>query len=79
MDSGDNCTTDISNCLYIYNVKVKYWSTNKPNYIRLILKYNNRYTGFHYMEVTLLYVALWGSYEIEFTTHVNLLSNMNSW
>jgi hypothetical protein len=60
MGSGDNFTTDISEQLHITNVKVAYRSSNKVNYIRQMLKHNERSTGRDNMEGTLSYVALEG-------------------
>jgi len=58
--SGDNFTTDISEWLDIANVKEAYRSSDKVNYIRQMLKHNDQYTGNHYMEETLSYLALNG-------------------
>jgi len=60
MGSGDNCTTDISERLHIANVKEAYRSSNKVNYIRLMLKHNDWCTGLDNMEETLSYLALKG-------------------
>jgi hypothetical protein len=53
MGSGDNFTTNISGWLHIGNVNEAYRSTNKVNYIRQMLKHNDRSTGLDYMEETL--------------------------
>jgi len=72
--SGENFTTDISEQLHIGNVKEAYRSTNKGNYIRQMLKHNDRSTVLHYMEETLSYVALQGWYDIDLAKVFNLLS-----
>jgi hypothetical protein len=74
MGSGDNFTTDISERLHIGNVKEAYRSTNKVNYIRQMLKHNDRSTGLDYMEETLSYLALQGWYDIDSAKVFNLLS-----
>ena len=74
MGSGDNFTTDISEQLHITNVKEAYRSTNKVNYIRQMLKHNDRCTGLDYMEETLSYLALQGWYDIDSAKVFNLLS-----
>jgi hypothetical protein len=74
MGSGDNITTDISERVHIANVKEAYRSINKVNYIRQMLKHNDRCTGFDYMDETLLYLALQGWYDIDSATVFNLLS-----
>jgi hypothetical protein len=53
MCSGDNSTSNISDWLHIANVNEAYRSTNKVNYIRQMLKHNDRCTGLDYMEETL--------------------------
>jgi len=58
MGSGDNFTTNISERLHIGNVKAAYRSTNKVNYIRQMLKHNDRFTGLDYIKETLSYLAL---------------------
>ena len=45
MGSGDNFTTDTSERLHIANLKEVYRSSNTVNYIRQILKHNDRCTG----------------------------------
>jgi len=74
MGSGDNFTTDISQRLHIANVKEAYRSSNKVNYIRQMLKYNDRCTGLEYMEETLSYLALEGWYDVDSANVFNLLS-----
>jgi hypothetical protein len=74
MGSGDIFTTDISEWLYLANVKEAYRSTNKVNYIRQMLKHNDRCTGLDYMEETLSYLALEGGYDIDSANVFNLLS-----
>jgi len=65
MGSSVNFTTDISERLHIGKVKEAYRSTNKVNYIRQMIKHNDRSTGLDYMEETLSYLALQGWYEID--------------
>jgi hypothetical protein len=77
MGSGDNFTTDISERLHIASVKEAYRSTNKVNYIRQMLKHNDRCTGLDYMEETLSYIALQGWYDIDSAKVFNLLSATN--
>jgi len=74
MGSGDNFTTDISERLHIANVKEEFRSTNKVNYVRQMLKHNDRCTGLDYMEDTLSYLALEGWYDIDSAKDFNLLS-----
>ena len=74
MGSGENFTTNISERLYIGNVKEAYQSTNKVNYIQQMFKYNNQCTGLDYMEETLSYLALQGWYNIDSVKVFNLLS-----
>jgi len=79
MGSGDNFTTDISERLHISNVKKAYRSTNKVNYMQQMLKHNDRCTGLHYMEETLLYLALQGWYDSDSAKVFNLLSAADKW
>jgi hypothetical protein len=58
--SCDNFSTDICERLHIGNGKEAYRSTNKVNYIRQMLKHNDRSTGVDYTEETLSYLALQG-------------------
>jgi hypothetical protein len=74
MGFDDNVTTDISEWLYIASMKEAYSSSNKFNYIRQMLKYNDRCTGLDYMEETLSYLALQGWYDIDLANIFNLLS-----
>jgi len=60
MGSGDDFTTDMSERLHIANVNAADQSSNTVNYIRQILKPNDRCTGLDYMEATLSYLALEG-------------------
>jgi len=77
--SGDNFTTDISERLHIANVKETYQSTNKDNYIRQMLKHNDRCTSLDYMEETLSHLALQGWYDIESAKVSNPLSATDKW
>ena len=45
MCSGDNFTNDINEGLRIANVKEAYRSSNKVNYIRQMLKHDDRCSG----------------------------------
>jgi hypothetical protein len=74
MCSGDNFTADISERLHIANVKEEYRSSNKVNYIRQMLKYNDRCTGHNNIVETLAYLALEGWYDIDSAQIFNLLS-----
>jgi len=74
MGFGDNFTADISERLHIANVKEAYRSSNKVNYIRQMLKHNDRCTGLDYMEETLSHLALKGWYNIDSAKVFNLLS-----
>jgi len=74
MGLGDNFTTDISEWLHIANMKEAYRASNKVNYIRQMLKHNNRCTHLYCMEETLSYLALQGLYDIDFAKFVILLS-----
>ena len=74
MGSGDNFTTDISERLHIATVKKAYRSSNNVNYIRQMLKHNDRCTGLDFMEETLSYLALEGWYDIDSAKVFNLLS-----
>jgi len=73
MGSGDDFTTDISECLHISNVKEAYQSTNKVNYIQQMLKHNDRCTGPDHMEATLSYLAPHCWYDIDSAKVFNLL------
>jgi hypothetical protein len=53
MGFGNNFTTHILDRLHISNVKEAYQSTNKVNYIRLMLKHSDPSTGLDYMAVIL--------------------------
>jgi hypothetical protein len=74
MGSGDNFTTNISEWVHIGNVKEPYRSSNKVNYIRQMLKHNDRSTGLDYMGETLSYLALHGWYDIDLAKVFNLLA-----
>jgi len=79
MGTGDNFTTDISERLHIANVTEAHRSSNKVNYIRLMLKHNDRCTGLDYMEESLSYLALEGWYNIDSAKVFNLLSTTDKW
>jgi hypothetical protein len=74
---GDNFTTNNYESLDIGNVKEAYQYTSKDNYIRHMLKYNDRSTGLECMERTLSYLALHGWYDIDSAKVFNLLSAAN--
>jgi hypothetical protein len=74
MGSGDNFTTDISERLHIGNVQEAYRSHNIANYIREMLKLNDRSTGPDNMEGTISYLALQDWYDIDSAKVFNLLS-----
>jgi hypothetical protein len=63
----------ISEWLHITNVKEAYRSSNKVNYIRQMLKYNDWCTSVDYMEETLSYLALEGWYDIDNAKVFNIL------
>jgi hypothetical protein len=77
MGAVDNFTTDISERLHIANVNEVYRSRNKVNYIRQMLKHNDRCTGLDYMKETPSYLTLEGWYDIDSTKVFNLLSATN--
>jgi hypothetical protein len=77
MGSGDNIIIDISEQLDIANVKEAYRSSDKVNYIRQMLKHNDRCTSLEYMEETLSYLALQGLYDIDSAQVLNLLFATN--
>ena len=79
MGSGENFTTDISERLHIANVKEVYQSSNKVNYIRQMLKHNDRCTGLDCMEETLSYLALEGWYDINPAEVGILLAATDKW
>jgi len=79
MGSGDDFTTDMSERLHISNVKAADQSSNTVNYIRQILKPNDRCTGLDYMEATLSYLALEGWYDVDSAKVFNLLSATDKW
>jgi hypothetical protein len=64
MGSSSNFTIHISKRQHITNVKKVHRSKNKVNYIRQILKHNDRCTSLNYMEETISNLALEGGYHI---------------
>jgi hypothetical protein len=74
MGSGDNISTNISERLHIANVKEEYWSSNKVNDMRQMLKHNDWCPGLHYMDETLSYLAPQGWYNIDSAEVFYLLS-----
>jgi hypothetical protein len=74
MGSGDIFTPDISDRLHIATVKEACRSTNKVNYIRLMLKHHDRCTSLDSMEETLSYLALEGWYDVDSAKVFNQLS-----
>jgi len=77
MGSGDIFTTDDSEWLHIDNMKEAYRSTNKVNYLRQMLKHNDRSTDLDYMEQTLPYLTLQGWYDIDSAKVFTRLSAAN--
>jgi hypothetical protein len=63
----------ISEWLHITDVNEAYRSSNKVNYIRQMLKYNDRCTSVDYVEETLSYLALEGWYDIDYAKVFNIL------
>jgi len=74
MGSGNNFITEISERLHFSNVKEGYWSTRKVNYIRQMLKHNDRCTSLDYMEETPSHHAIQGWYDIDSPNVFNHLS-----
>jgi hypothetical protein len=74
MGSGDNYTADISERRHITTVNMGYRFSNKVNYIRQMLKNNDRCTGIDYIKKTLLHLVLEGWYDVDSATAFNLLS-----
>jgi len=58
MGSGENFNTTITEWLHIGNLKEAYWSDDKVNSIRQMVKYNDWCTGLDDMEETLSHLAL---------------------
>jgi len=69
----------ISERLHIVNIKKAYSSTNTVNFIRQMLKHNDRSAGHYYMAKTLTYLALQGWYDSESPKVFNLLSATDKW
>jgi len=76
--SRDNFATDISEQQYIVKLKEVYRSTKKVNYIRQMLKHNDRSTGLDYVEETLSYLALQGWYDMDSAKAFHRLSAANT-
>jgi hypothetical protein len=72
--SGDNVTTDISERLYIANVKEAYRSSTNVNFIRQMLNHNDQCTGLDHMEEKLSYLSFEGWYVSHSAKDFNLLS-----
>jgi hypothetical protein len=79
MGSGDTFTTDIVEQRHLSIVKEADQSTNKLNYIQLMLMHNDRSTGLDYMENQLSYLALQRWNDIDSENVFNLLSSVNKW
>ena len=60
-------------------MKEKYHSTNKANYIRPMLKYNDRSTGLDNTAETLSCLALQGWYDIDLAKVFNVLTAAGKW
>jgi len=73
MDSSNYFTADISEWLHIANIQGAYQSSNKVNYIQLIIKHNDQCTRLDYIEETLSYLALQGWYDIDSAKIFNIL------
>lgn len=58
LGSPDNFSTDISELLHIENVKEAYQTTNKVNYEKQIMCWNERRLNLVYMDQTLKFLAL---------------------
>jgi hypothetical protein len=74
MGSGDNSTSDISEWRHITTVNMANRFGNKVNYLRQMLKNNDRCTGIDYIRKTLLHLVLEGWYDVDSATAYNLLS-----
>jgi hypothetical protein len=79
MGSSNNFTTNISERLHISNVKEAYQSTNKVNYIRPMLKHNDRCTGLDYIEEMLSHLALQGWYDVDLEMVFNIQFATDKW
>src|SRR6187551_193810 len=62
MGSADNFTTDISELLHKNMIKTGYRASNKNDFEKQILWYNDRMTSLSYMEQNLRHLALEGYY-----------------
>ena len=62
MGTADNYTTDISELLHKNYLKTGYRASNKIDFEKQILWYNDRVTNLAYMDQTLQYLALKGYY-----------------
>jgi len=63
MGSPDNFSADILELLHIENVKEAYRASNRVQYEKQMLWYNDRYTRIAYMVQTSEYIALSGIYD----------------
>jgi hypothetical protein len=67
MGFSHTCSIDVSEPLYVGNVKEAYQSTTKVNYIHQMLKHNDSVQG------QLSYLALQGGYDIDSAIVFNIL------
>jgi hypothetical protein len=74
MGSPDNFSTDVSELLHVEMVKEAYRSTNRVDFEKQMLWYNDRYTGLAYMIQTLEYLALHGSFDSDTARTLGLTS-----
>jgi len=74
MGSPDNFSTDVSELLHVEMVKEAYRSTNRVDFEKQMLWYNDRYTGLAYMIQTLEYLALRGSFDSDTARTLKLSS-----
>ena len=79
MGSGDDVTTDVSQSRHIAHLKEASQSSNKVNYIPLMLKHNDQCTCLDNMEETQSYLALKGLYDVDSAKVFNLLSATDTW
>jgi len=72
--SGEIFSLNISDMLYTGNVKQRYRSTNKLNFMRQLLKHNDQSSGYNYMEMSHSHPGLRGWSPIDSAQVLNLLS-----
>jgi hypothetical protein len=79
MGSGDNYTTDNSQCINGANVEAAYRSSNNVNYIRQMFKHYDGCTSLDYVEKKLPYLALEGWFDSDSAQVFNLLPTTTKW